>query len=677
MLEALDDRYKRIFKGVPDKENKKVIITTNNEEFYRVVDGVYHLPPLPYLKNNLVELKTLNSTFKKYYETENTTSNDWILEEQVCYHLSDEKEIVAHIEFMKNNYTEIAVDIETTGFSYYDDNILLIVFSGKWGEAVTIDNFSNKVIKALQSLFDETSISFIWHNGKFDTSRLKAFLDIDARVDEDTMLMHYIGFNENRGTHGLGYLAMLYLNAPNWEKDLDDIKRKVCRERKIRQADFNYGMFPKEDLINYAYYDGLATYRLYKTMKKDFDTRQNFIYYKLIEASNCLADIERTGVYADMEMIKLLDKELTKEYKSLLKDIAEYTKDIWIPEQYMIDTGAKTAPEVFNINSPQQLRWVLRRLGHTVDSTAVEVLEEIDDPFTDKVLKIRRNNKYRRTYVNGLRKNIDGDGRIHTTYNLHGTVTGRLSSSNPNLQNIPRDKVIKNIFRATPGYVLTQADYSQAELRVLAVLSKDPWLQDVYLRGDDLHDSVARQYWGDDFDEEDRTKAKAVNFGIAYGRTEHTLAPDLGISKAEARKLLEDWYVPMPFVRKFFDKRVKDAFRYKKSRTPFNRTRSYVITPYNKFAIRNEAMNTPIQATASDLTLFSLIEIHKELKERDLGKIVLTVHDSIIVENKPENTEAVKEVMQRHMEYIPKKYLKTDLPFVADLDDGIRWGEID
>src|SRR5699024_1881012 len=235
------------------------------------------------------------------------------------------------------------------------------------------------------------------------------------------------------------------------------------------------------------------------------------------------------------------------------------------------------------------------RMGHKVDSTSADTLEGIGTEFTELVLRLRKNNKYRRTYVNGLRDAIEKDGRIHTTYNLHGTVTGRLSSSNPNLQNIPRDATIKNIFRATPGYVLTQADYSQAELRVLAVLSGDPWLQDVYKQGDDLHDRVAEQYWGKDFTSEDRVKAKAVNFGIAYGRTEHTLAPDLNISLAEAKRLLTDWFVPMPYVKKFFDERVKNAFRGNDSVTPFGRTRSFIITPYNKFNIRNEAMNTPIQ----------------------------------------------------------------------------------
>lgn len=676
MLADLPKKYQQIFADVPPKENKKIQVTTDEERFYRTLDNVFFVPPLAYLQDNLKELNTLQETFDSYYKADNIVHESWNLDNVAKAHYSSTKGIIQLIKVLMAQ-EEIAVDIETTGFGLFGDEIILIVFS--WGDdfVATINRFTNTIIRYLQVLFAQKDIKFIWQNGKFDIVRLKTLLNIDARVDEDTMLMHYIGFNENRGTHGLGYLAMLYLGAPNWEKDLDNIKRRVCREKKIKQADFHYGMFPEEDLIEYACYDGLATIRLYKYFKKMFPEERTFIYRKLIEAANSLAHVERVGVYADQEMISKLDEELTAEYHELIDDIEKMTKNIWDPEKYMGESGAKSAGDNFNPNSPQQLKWLLSAIGFNVPDTAEDTLKGLDHEVVRKILKMRRNNKYRRTYVHGLRSNIDLDGRIHTTYNLHGTVTGRLSSSNPNLQNIPRDKTIKNIFKATPGHILVQADYSQAELRVLAVLSGDPWLQNVYKEGKDLHSEVAIEYWGEDFTEEDRVKAKAVNFGIAYGRTEQTLAPSLGISLEEARKLLQDWYEPMPYVRKYFDDKIRTAFEQKKSVTPFNRYRSFIVTSGNKFAIRNEAMNTAIQGTASDLTLFSLIEIEKELREKELGNIVLTVHDSIIVETIPENRQAVSEIMVRHMEAVPKKYLKTDVPFAADIDVGELWGELD
>ena len=676
MLTGLPQSYKNMFKDVEPKEGKHLKETADDEQFYKTMDGTFYVPPIAYLKNNLPELMTLQEAFESYYNSENETPEEWDLNNVNKRLYSSTRDIIKLVRYL-NKQEEIAVDIETTGFSFFDDEMLLLVLSWGYDDVAIIDNFSPAVISYLQQLFLNEEITFIWHNGKFDTSRLKAFFDLDARVDEDTMLMHYIGFNENRGTHGLGYLAMLHLQAPNWEKDLDKIKRQETKGRKIKLAEFNYGMFPKEDLVHYGYYDGLATYRLYKHFKEQFPEERIFIYKKLVEASNYLADIELKGVYADQEMISKLDKELTVEYGDLQRELDDFTAHLWDIEAYKRDRGAQSVSEQFNPNSPQQLKWILGQMGHIVDDTSEKTLQKIDSEFARTLLKLRRNNKYRRTYVNGLRKSVDSDGRIHTNYNLHGTVTGRLSSSNPNLQNIPRDKTIKNIFRATPGTMFTEADYSQAELRVLAVLADDPWLQNVYKEGKDLHSEIAIQFYGEDFTSEDRVKAKMVNFGIAYGSGANTMSENLGIPKHEAQRLLDDWYRPMPNVRKYFDDKIKTAFEQKISTTPFGRRRNFILTSKNKFAVRNEAMNTTIQGTASDLTLFSLTEIQKELTERNLGSVVLTVHDSIIAEHDPKYADEVAEVMVRHMEEVPKKYLKTDVPFKADIDTGELWGEID
>ena len=665
-----------MFKDVEPKEGKHLKETADDEQFYKTMAGTFYVPPIAYLKNNLPELTTLQEAFESYYNSTNETPEEWDLNNVNKRLYSSTRDIIKLVRHL-NKQEEIAVDIETTGLSFFDDTMLLLVLCWGYDDVAIIDNFGPAVLSYLQALFNNKDISFIWHNGKFDTSRLKAFFDLDARVDEDTMLMHYIGFNENRGTHGLGYLAMLHLQAPNWEKDLDKIKRQETKKRKIKLAEFNYGMFPKEDLVHYGYYDGLATYRLYKHFKEQFPEERMFIYKKLVEASNYLADIELKGVYADQEMISKLDGELTIEYGDLLREMDAFTRELWSPEAYKRETGAKSASEQFNPDSPQQLKWILGQMGYHVDDTSEKTIQKIDSEFTQTLLKLRRNNKYRKTYVKGLRESIDLDGRIHTNFNLHGTVTGRLSSSNPNLQNIPRDKTIKNIFRSTPGYVLTQADYSQAELRVLAVLADDPWLQNVYKEGKDLHSEIAEQFYGEDFTSEDRVKAKTINFGIAYGSGANTISESLGIPKHEAQRLLDDWYRPMPNVRKYFDDKIKTAFEQKISTTPFGRRRNFILTSKNRFGVRNEAMNTAIQGTASDLTLFSLIEVQKELIERNLGSVVLTVHDSIIVENLPEHTEEVSEVLVRHMKEVPKKYLKTEVPFEADIDVGELWGEID
>ena len=676
MLQACSKDYQHMFKDIPPIEGKKVVETTSRELFYKVVDNVFYLPPISYIRKNLDELRTLEESFLAYYYNEIPQYYDW--ENLKTAYYDEAEDSLVLLDYLATK-KEIALDIESRNTTFHDNELLLIGFTWDEDIAATIRGFTPKVIDKLQWLFGHKDIKFIWQGGKFDISKLKQWYDLDVRIDEDTMYLHYIGFNENRGTHDLETLAMVYLQAPDWKSELDRHKKDICRDKKIKAADFTYDMFPDDILIPYAHKDTIATFRLYKLFKKMFPKDKEFIYYKVIEAANVFAEIERVGVYVNQERIDELDNHLSKEIERVEEEINEITHHIWDPEIYKAQTGAKSAPERFNIRSSQQLKWVLDQLDISVPDTGEKTLKrhEGKHEIIYKILEIRKLNKYHKTYVKGLKRNIEKDGRIHTSFNLHGTATGRLSSSGPNLQNIPRDKTIKNIFSATPGYNLTQADYSQAELRVLAVLSNDPWLKSVYINGEDLHDRVAEQYWGKNFTSEQRVKAKTVNFGIAYGRTEHTLAEGLNISKNEAKKLLVDWYKPMPTVKKFMNGLKRKALKGGPVSTPFKRERRFIVTKKNKWHIQNEAMNMPIQSTASDLTLFSLLEIHKELTERKLGRIVLTVHDSIIVENKPEYNEEVAEVMTRHMVETPIKYLNTDVPFAADIDHGFLWGELD
>ena len=539
-----------MFKGFKPIEGKKVTETNNRELFYRVVDNVFYLPPIDYIRKNLDELRTLEESFLAYYHNEVPQYYDW--KNLKTAHYEDENDIIVLIDYLATQ-KEIAIDIESRHTGFYDNNLLLLMsFTWKDNVAASIRGFTPKVVNKLQWLFNHKNIKFIWQNGKFDTSKLKLWYDLDVRIDEDTMYMHHIGFNENKGTHDLETLAMVYLQAPDWKSELDRYKKEICRQRKIKLDAFTYDLFPDEVLIPYAHKDTIATYRLYKLFKKMFPKEKELIYYKVIEAANAFADIERYGVYVDKNKIMELDEHLSKEIERVENEIQEMVKDKWNPERYMSETGAKSAPEIFNQNSPQQLKWMLSQFNITVGATDEKTLSRYKkkSELINKILEIRKLNKYHKTYVIGIQNAIEEDGRVHTTFNLHGTATGRLSSSNPNLQNIPRDKTIKNIFSATPGYVLTQADYSQAELRVLAVLSDDPWLKNIYINNEDLHDKVAEQYYGKDFTKEDRVKAKTVNFGIIYGRTEHTLAEQLNISKTEAKRLLVDWYKPMPNAKK-------------------------------------------------------------------------------------------------------------------------------
>ena len=248
------------------------------------------------------------------------------------------------------------------------------------------------------------------------------------------------------------------------------------------------------------------------------------------------------------------------------------------------------------------------------------------------------------------------------------------------MQNIPRDKKIKNLLCATPGYKLVQMDYSQAELRVLALLSRDPYLVSVYVNGKDLHDAVATEMFGPNFDKEQRVMAKTINFGIAYGRGPGSIAQTFKKSMNEARAIIAKWFKPMPYVKEWIDNRRAMAKRGEACTTIFGRERHFVVTNEDLNHIQNEYINTPIQSIASDFTMFSLIEIDKFLRENNLdARIVTTVHDSIIVECKDEKdlVDLVAQTCVRIMAETPLKYVPDcPVPFKADAEVGYAWGKL-
>ena len=249
------------------------------------------------------------------------------------------------------------------------------------------------------------------------------------------------------------------------------------------------------------------------------------------------------------------------------------------------------------------------------------------------------------------------------------------------MQNIPRDKRIKNLLVATPGYKLVQLDYSQAELRVLAMLSRDPWLINVYREGKDLHDAVATDMFGPNFTKEQRVMAKTINFGIAYGRGPGSIAQVFKKSMSEARSIIDKWFKPMPYVKSWIDGRRAMARKGEPCVTPFGRERHFVITNEEINHIQNEYINTPIQSIASDFTMFSLMEIDKYLTEKGYdARIVTTVHDSIIIECKDEEW-LVNDIAAKAKEIMastPSKYIPDcPLPFKADAEVGYAWGKLE
>lgn len=691
-------------------EDKQIKSSHDQFSWFKVIHATNTLviPPLNYVKSNMIMLdKTVEAITAFAYSELDAPEYDW--ENLNLYEAHTPEDILKMIAKVREvAQGDVGVDIETRQVEWEDNKLLSIGFATDDNTCYALydipiigasgEGHNEEIFQALQDLLNDPYINFDWHNGKFDCGRLKYLCNLDARIDDDTMLMHYTMINEKRGTHGLKDLGQLYLQAPAWDDELDRIKKEWCRTNKVKIADFKYDDIPTNVLIPYMQRDCIATRRLKRVFKRLGRKDADFIYRKLIEASNVYMRVELAGMRIDIDYLEELEYELEKDLEKAGKHLDEVASRIWDPFKYAEKTKAKVKPnEKFNIKSPKQLKWMLEEvLGYPVPSTDAAtmemLLEEVENgvitnpiakDFLEAIGVVRKGSKYMDTYVQGFREAMCKDFRIRGTFNLHGTETGRLSSSNPNMQNIPRDKRIKNLMCATPGKILLQLDYSQAELRVLAMLSEDEWLTQVYIDGKDLHDAVAEDMFGPNFDKEQRVMAKTINFGIAYGRGPGSLAQTFKKTMSEARAIIAKWFKPMPKVKAWIENRRMMATRGEKCVTPLGRERHFVVTNENLNHVQNEYINTPIQSIASDFTMFSLLEIDKWIRENDLlsrVQIITTVHDSIILEIDDDRdlVDRCAESCTKIMAETPKKYIpECKVPFKADAEIGYAWGKLE
>jgi DNA polymerase-1 len=350
----------------------------------------------------------------------------------------------------------------------------------------------------------------------------------------------------------------------------------------------------------------------------------------------------------------------------------------------------------FNINSPKQLGDVLfnrmllpkpMKYGKgKVVSTAQDVLEELAEnhPIAALVIEHRQLQKLRGTYLDALPQLADSEGRIHTTFNQVGTATGRLSSTNPNLQNIPVrtaiGREIRAAFIAAPGNLLMSADYSQIELRLMAHFSQDPLLLNAYRTGQDIHTLTASEVFGipvAELDKETRARAKAVNFGIVYGISPFGLAAQLGIDQKVARTYIETYFERYVGVRRFIDATLDEVRRAQAVRTYFGRIRPIPDiqsrNPNMRGFAERTAVNTPLQGTAADLIKLAMIKLDREIVARNLrSRMTLQVHDELLFDVVPEEAEEMRKLVQHEMEHVAE----FSVPIVADVGLGQNWRDI-
>jgi DNA polymerase-1 len=392
-----------------------------------------------------------------------------------------------------------------------------------------------------------------------------------------------------------------------------------------------------------------------------------------------LAAMELAGVKVDTSLLRAMSRDMEAQLAVLTKDIHRLAKG------------------EFNINSPPQLREVLfDRLGLQAGkktaktkaaSTAEDVLEELAlvHELPRKILEYRSVQKLKSTYVDALPGMVDPEtGRIHATFNQTVAATGRLSATDPNLQNIPirtaEGRRIREAFVAETGNLLLSADYSQIELRVLAHLSKDPTLIDTFRRGEDVHDRTSREIFGPLSPippDEQRRISKMVNYALLYGKTAFSLAKDIGVSRKEAESFIEAYFARYPKVRTFIEETIAKARETGHVRTLLGRLRRLPDLRSKNFPVRMEAerqaMNTPVQGSAADLIKRAMIDLHRELAARKLrSRLILQIHDELLLEVPEAEAETARDLVKDVMEGA----LKLDVPLVADARLGRSWAEV-
>ena len=389
-----------------------------------------------------------------------------------------------------------------------------------------------------------------------------------------------------------------------------------------------------------------------------------------------LFDMEQAGFRVDGGVLRELGAAFTREAEELREEV--YTL-----------SGVRG----FNLNSPQQLGKVLfetlglphgkkTQKGYSTDAETLEKLSDLH-PCIDRLLKYRQVMKLNSTYIDALLRKMDGEGRVHSTFDQTGTATGRISSSEPNLQNIPvrteMGREIRKAFIAGPGCVLADADYSQIELRVLAHFSGDGAMVDAFRKGQDIHARTAAEVYGvpmEQVTKDMRSSAKAVNFGLVYGISEFGLARNIGISRRAAGEFIARYFERYPGVKSFMDGAVKKGYENGYAVTLMGRRRQLPELKAANANIRSfgerAAMNTPVQGTAADIIKLAMVRVHGALKEAGLkARLILQVHDELLIEAPAEEKERVSEILRRCMEEV----FALRVPLVAEVKTGESWYE--
>ena len=638
-------------------------------EFNRLLSSAisaYGKPNFTNDKNEKIDQEKQNPINKNLYQliTKIEDLDDWIKEAEEA--------------------GEFAVDTETNSLDPHQANLVGISLSTKIGKAcyIAIGHKSKKcinkdlVLKKLKPLLEDPSVKKIGQNIKFDFIVFFRH-GIELNSMEDTMLMSYV-LDAGKNRHNMDTLSVIHLGHKTITfKDLVGSGKK----------EINFSDVDVEKAKDYAAEDADITLRLYKKFKKNLKAEKMTNVYEIFEKPmiKILAFMEIEGIKIDSKFLKLLSSKFEKKIKAIQNEVFKISK------------------KEFNIASPKQLGEIiyndlkianLKKTKKGSFATSASVLEDLafkGHKFPKLVLDWRQLSKLKNTYSDSLPEHINPKTkRVHTSFLLAATTTGRLASSDPNLQNIPikseDGKDIRKAFIAESDYALISADYNQIEMRILADLADVKELKKAFKNNEDIHSLTASQIFNIDIkkvNEDQRRKAKAINFGIIYGISQYGLAKQINVSNQEADEFLNSYFAKFPEIKVYMDQTIKFCRKSGYVSNIFGRRSHFININDKNYNVRNfqerAAINAPIQGSASEIMRLAMIRLSKRLNDKKYTKtrMLLQIHDELIFETPKQDAKKIEKVIIEEMTSVAHSEQHSfSIPLTVDVNIGNNWGSL-
>ena len=635
--------------------------------------------------------RLLSSAISTYGETEFSQTKNEINNEKKNSKISKENYFLIKTEDEVKDWLkaaeeigEFAIDTETTSLDAHQTNLVGISISYAIGKACYIPishkDYKNlneeKIIKILKPFLEDHSIKKIGQNIKFDYIIFYK-RGIDMNSMEDTMLMSYV-LDAGKNRHNMDTLSEIHLEHKTIQfKDLVGTGKKQIN---FSEVDVNIAK-------DYAAEDADITYRLYKIFSNSLKTENLTNIYEIFEKPliKILAKMEILGIKLDEKSLKKLSVKFDKKIKELEQQIFKLSK------------------KEFNIGSTKQLGEImynelkiasLKKTKKGSFATSASVLEDLafkGHDFPKLILEWRQTSKLKNTYSDTLPEHINKKtNRIHTSFLLAATTTGRLASSDPNLQNIPikteEGKDIRKAFIAEKNKKLISADYNQIEMRILADLADVKELKKAFINNDDIHSLTASQVFGVDIKKvnpEMRRKAKAINFGIIYGISQYGLAKQIGVSNLEAEDFLNSYFLKFPEIKDYMSETIKFCRKSGYVSNIFGRKTHITGINDKNFNVRNfqerAAINAPIQGSASEIMRLAMIRLNEKINDEknQSFKMLLQIHDELIFEVDEKKLNQCSKTIKETMTSVKDSNLHSfSIPLLVDVNSGENWGQL-